>query len=88
MSQAISIIELIKKINGVILKTARERKLEINKEDIVPGASFKDDLGFESMDMNVLTMNLVIVFDTNISDEDAEKIRTVRDLHNYILSKG
>jgi acyl carrier protein len=49
-------------------------------------ASFKDDLGADSLDVVELVMELEDEFDMEISDDDAEKISTVGDAVNYINS--
>ena len=59
-------------------------QLEVNEEDVVPKASFVDDLGADSLDQVELIMAMEEEFDVSISDEDAEKIVTVRDAIEYI----
>ena len=59
-------------------------QLEVNEEDVVPEASFVDDLGADSLDQVELIMTMEEEFDISISDEDAEKIATVRDAIEYI----
>ena len=49
-------------------------------------ASFKEDLGADSLDVVELVMELEDEFDMEISDDDAEKIVTVGDAVNYIQS--
>ncbi|MNJ05850.1 Acyl carrier protein [compost metagenome] len=49
-------------------------------------ASFKDDLGADSLDVVELVMELEDEFDMEISDEDAEKIATVGQVVEYIKS--
>ena len=64
-------------------------QLEVSEEDVVPGASFVDDLGADSLDLVELIMSMEEEFDISISDEEAEKIITVRDAIEYIeQSKG
>jgi len=64
-------------------------QLEVNKEDVVSEASFVDDLGADSLDQVELIMAMEEEFDISISDEDAEKIVTVRNAIEYIeQSKG
>lgn len=50
-------------------------------------ASFKEDLGADSLDVVELVMELEDEFDMEISDEDAEKIATVGDAVNYIQNQ-
>ncbi len=59
-------------------------QLEVNEEDVVPEASFVDDLGADSLDQVELIMAMEEEFDVSISDEDAEKIVTVREAIEYI----
>ena len=64
-------------------------QLEVSEEDVVPAASFVDDLGADSLDQVELIMAMEEEFDISISDEEAEKIVTVRDAIEYIeQSKG
>ena len=53
-------------------------------DEVVGQASFVDDLGADSLDLVELIMAMEEVFDTEISDEDAEKLQTVQDAINYI----
>lgn len=59
-------------------------QLEVNEEDVVPEASFVDDLGADSLDQVELIMAMEEEFNISISDEDAEKIVTVQDAIKYI----
>ena len=61
-------------------------RLEVDESQVTPEASFKDDLGADSLDVVELVMELEDEFDMEISDEDAEKISTVGDAVNYIKS--
>jgi acyl carrier protein len=59
-------------------------RLGVDEADVKPEASFKDDLGADSLDVVELVMELEDEFDMEISDEHAEKISTVGDAVNYI----
>jgi acyl carrier protein len=59
-------------------------QLEANEEDVVPNASFVDDLGADSLDQVELIMAMEEEFGLSISDEDAEKILTVQNAIDYI----
>ncbi|MBW2333243.1 MAG: acyl carrier protein [Deltaproteobacteria bacterium] len=54
------------------------------KKDVIPEASFVDDLGADSLDQVELIMAMEEDFGVSISDEEAEKITTVRDAIEYI----
>jgi acyl carrier protein len=59
-------------------------KLSVDLEEVVPEASFVDDLGADSLDLVELIMSMEEEFDTDISDEDAEQITTVKDAIDYV----
>jgi len=59
-------------------------QLGITKEEIVPEASFIDDLGADSLDIVELVMAMEEKFDIEIPDDDAEKIQTIGDAFSYV----
>ena len=59
-------------------------KLSVELEEVVPEASFVDDLGADSLDLVELIMAMEEAFDMEISDEQAEKLQTVQDAVKYI----
>ena len=59
-------------------------KLSVALEEVVPEASFVDDLGADSLDLVELIMSMEEEFDTDISDEDAEQLTTVKDAIDYV----
>jgi len=59
-------------------------QLGVEEEQITPDASFIDDLGADSLDTVELVMAFEEEFDVEIPDEDAEKIRTVQDVIEYL----
>ncbi|WP_052256638.1 acyl carrier protein [Salinicoccus sp. YB14-2] len=59
-------------------------KLGIDEEKVTKDASFKDDLGADSLDIAELVMELEDEFEMEIPDEEAEKILTVGDALDYI----
>lgn len=61
-------------------------KLSVAENDIVPTASFVEDLGADSLDLVELIMSMEEEFDIDISDEDAEKLTTYQDVLDYIKS--
>ena len=60
-------------------------QLDVPEEDVVPSASFVDDLGADSLDQVELIMAMEEEFEISIPDEDAEKIATVQDAIDYII---
>ena len=59
-------------------------QLEASEEDVVAEASFVDDLGADSLDQVELIMAMEEEFGISISDEEAEKIITVRNAIEYV----
>ncbi len=68
------------------VKKVVAEKLSVEPEEVVPEASFVDDLGADSLDLVELIMAMEEAFDIEISDEEAEKLQTVKDAVNYIKS--
>ncbi len=66
------------------IKKIIAEKLGVEANEIVPGASFVDDLGADSLDLVELIMSMEEEFDIDISDDDAEKLVTVKDALDYI----
>ncbi len=58
--------------------------LDIDQEKVTIDASFQDDLGADSLDTVELVMAFEEEFDIEIPDEEAEKIRTVKDAVDYV----
>lgn len=80
MTDKTSEIEVrVKKIVG--------EQLGVKDEEITTDASFVDDLGADSLDTVELVMALEEEFETEIPDEDAEKIATVKDAVKYIVAR-
>ena len=65
-------------------------QLGVDEGEVTASASFVDDLGADSLDTVELVMAFEEAFDIEIPDEQAEKIRTVKDAIEYINahSKG
>lgn len=61
-------------------------KLSVDVSEVVPEAAFVDDLGADSLDLVELIMSMEEEFDIEISDDDAEKLVTVKDAIDYINS--
>jgi acyl carrier protein len=75
------------RVNAIIVE-----QLNVNAEQLVPEASFLDDLGADSLD----TVELIMAFEEEFKDEvngeipeeDAEKLQTVGDVLKYITEKA
>ena len=81
----VTIFERVKKI--------AVEQLGVEEQEVVPSASFVDDLGADSLDLVELIMSLEEEFSNpsrkiEIPDEDAEKIVTVQDTIDYIRDLG
>ena len=74
--------ELNQKITKVIVE-----KLGVTEDQVKPEASFIDDLGADSLDTVELVMALEDEFDIEIPDEEAEKLKKVQDVIDYVTSK-
>lgn len=67
------------------IKKIIAEKLGADLDEIIPKASFVDDLGADSLDLVELIMSMEEEFDIEISDDDAEKLLTVNDALEYVL---
>src|SRR5205085_11928659 len=63
-------------------------QLGVDEGEVTPSASFVDDLGADSLDTVELLMAFEEAFDIEIPDEDAEKIKTVKDAVDYIAKNS
>lgn len=70
------------------LKEVLVEVLGVSEEDIKPESKFVDDLGADSLDLVELIMAFEDKFGMEISDEDAEKMVTVKDALDYIDSNS
>lgn len=59
-------------------------KLSVDLAEVIPEASFVDDLGADSLDLVELIMTMEEEFNIDISDEDAEKLESVKDAIDFI----
>ncbi|WP_297056777.1 acyl carrier protein [Thermosulfurimonas sp.] len=62
-------------------------KLNVSEDQVKPEASFVDDLGADSLDLVELVMAMEEEFGMEISDEEAEKLRTVGDVLNFVRER-
>ncbi len=69
------------------IKQIIAEKLGVSEDKVVAQASFVDDLGADSLDQVELIMAFEDAFDIDIPDEDAEKMKTVKDAIDYLDSK-
>lgn len=76
-------MELESKIKGIIAE-----QLNVEAASVTPDASFVDDLGADSLDIVELVMAMEEEFNLEIPDEDAEKIKSVGDVINYVQAKS
>ena len=67
------------KVKSIIVE-----QLGVDEEEVTPDASFVEDLDADSLDTVELVMALEEEFETEIPDEDAEKITTVQQAIDYI----
>jgi len=75
-------VKIEEKVKEIIIE-----QLEITEEECVPDAAFIDDLGADSLDIVELIMAMEDHFGLEISDDDLAKIRTVRDITDYIKER-
>jgi acyl carrier protein len=68
------------------IKKIIAEKLSVDLGEIVPEASFIDDLGADSLDLVELIMSMEEEFDIEISDEKAEELVTVKDAIDYVVA--
>ena len=78
---------IFKRVRAIVVE-----QLGVDEADVVPTASFVDDLEADSLDLVELIMSLEEEFSGDvqleISDEDAEKIVTVQDAVDYVQDHG
>jgi len=73
---------MLEKIKSIVAD-----QLGVDEDQVTEDASFIDDLGADSLDTVELIMAFEEEFDVEIPDEDAQKIKTVKDVIEYIDSK-
>ncbi len=76
-------MEIEQKVKNIIVE-----QLNVDAESVTPDASFVDDLGADSLDIVELVMAMEEEFSLEIPDEDAEKIKNVGDVINYVQAKA
>jgi len=66
------------------IKTIVAEQLDVSQEQVVPEASFVDDLGADSLDLTELIMAMEDEFGLEIDDDKAQELRTVQDVISYV----
>jgi len=79
---AVSAEEVSRKVKQIIAE-----QLGVKEEEIKGEATFLNDLGADSLDIVEMIMALEEEFDTEISDEEAEKIQSVQEAIDYIVAR-
>ncbi|HEX7416311.1 MAG TPA: acyl carrier protein [Smithellaceae bacterium] len=70
-----------------VIKLVMEQ-LDVTREECVVDASFIDDLGADSLDLVELIMEMEEVFGVEISDEELEHIRSIKNVIDFLKKKG
>jgi acyl carrier protein len=70
------------------VKSIVAEQLGVKEEEVTAAASFVDDLGADSLDTVELVMALEEEFETEIPDDDAEKITTVQEAIDFIKARS
>jgi acyl carrier protein len=70
------------------VKSIVAEQLGVKEDEVTNDASFVDDLGADSLDTVELVMALEEEFETEIPDEDAEKITTVQQAIDFVNSRN
>ena len=76
-------MDIEEKVNTIVAE-----KLGVERAEVTPDAVFIDDLGADSLDLVELIMAMEEEFGFEIADEEAEKLRTVGDVINFIKARA
>lgn len=79
---AINTAEIETRVKKIVVE-----QLGVKEDEVTVDASFVDDLGADSLDTVELVMALEEEFETEIPDEDAEKIVTIKDAVAYVVGR-
>ncbi|MEF8822772.1 MAG: acyl carrier protein [Desulfohalobiaceae bacterium] len=72
-------MSLLEKIQGIV-----SEQLDVSQDQVVPEASFVDDLGADSLDLTELIMAMEDEFGLEIDDDKAQQLRTVQDVISFV----
>ncbi|HXV35984.1 MAG TPA: acyl carrier protein [Myxococcota bacterium] len=75
-------MDLEDRVSAIIVE-----QLGVAAGELTPEASFIEDLGADSLDIVELVMAMEEEFDVEIPDEDAERMRTIKDVTAYLKEK-
>lgn len=75
--------DILKKVTEIVID-----QLGVDQEQATPTASIVDDLAADSLDCVELLMSLEEEFGIGIPEEDAEKLKTINDAVDYLISRG
>lgn len=71
-----------------LIDTTLVNEFELNIDDMVPGASLKEDLGLDSLDRVDMVIVLEKAFNFKLSEEETIRaIRTLGDIHSFVIRK-
>ena len=70
-----------------VIKSIIENKFGISPKDYTSESNFKEDLGFDSLDVVDLVMEIEKEFNISIPDSDIERILTIKGLINYVKGR-
>lgn len=73
---------MLEKITQILVE-----QLGVDESEVTPESNFIDDLGADSLDVFQIVIAIEEQFDIEISDQEAENIRTVGEAMNYIKAK-
>ncbi|MGB9638370.1 MAG: acyl carrier protein [bacterium] len=75
--------EIFEKVKKILIE-----KLSVNESDIKEDSSLVDDLGVDSLDLVELLMKFEEEFKIEISEEESQKILTIKDILDFIEEKA
>jgi len=79
---AVSVEEVSRRVKQIIAE-----QLGLKEEEVRGEATFLNDLGADSLDIVEMIMALEEEFNTEISDEEAEKIQSVQEAIDYVVAR-